>query len=80
MVVMHSYKLLIIEPKVIDNLLPFLRSFVARYSACAFVGVKLSNNEDLINAFEHSVADIGKEFRPGAFRVIFPLFNSLYMR
>ncbi|CAO3655905.1 unnamed protein product [Mucor hiemalis] len=68
------------EPKLVDDLLPFMRSFVARYSACAFVGVNLSNNEDLINAFEHSVADIGKEFRPGAFRVVFPLFNSLYMR
>ena len=57
-----------------------MRTFVARYSACAFVGVNLSNNEDLINAFENSVAEIGKEFRPGVFRVIFPIFNSLYMR
>lgn len=67
-------------PKEIPNLLPFLRSFVARYSACAFVGPKLSNDEDLINAFEHAVTDIGKEFRPGPFRVIFPLLNTLYMK
>jgi hypothetical protein len=68
------------EPKIVPNLLPFLRSFVARYSACAFVGTKLSNDEDLINAFENAVADIGKEFKPGVFRVIFPTFNWLYMR
>lgn len=70
----------IIEPLIVPNLLPFMRSFVARYSACAFVGEKLSNDQDLIHAFENSVSDIGKEFRPGVFRVIFPTLNEIYMR
>ncbi|OBZ87918.1 Ent-kaurene oxidase [Choanephora cucurbitarum] len=63
-----------------DNLLPFIRGFVARYSATAFVGAELSENLDLMNAFENAVSDISHDFRPGVLRVIFPTLNHLYMR
>ncbi|KAI8638058.1 cytochrome P450 [Parasitella parasitica] len=62
----------------VPNLLPFIRRFVSKYSASAFVGVRMCQDENLIRAFEHAVADIGPEFKPGPSRVIFPWFNSFY--
>ncbi|CAO0790883.1 unnamed protein product [Mucor circinelloides] len=60
------------------NLRPFFRRFVAKYSASAFVGTRMCQDENLISAFEHAVADIGTEFRPGPLQVIFPRLNSIY--
>ncbi|KAI8054196.1 cytochrome P450 [Gilbertella persicaria] len=63
-----------------SDLLPFFRSFVARYSASAFVGLHLCQDKDLMNVFENAVADISKDFKPSALRVVFPFFNQIYMR
>ncbi|CEP17038.1 hypothetical protein [Parasitella parasitica] len=68
------------EQFTVPNLLPFLRRFVSKYSASAFVGLRMCQDEDLISAFEHAVADIGPEFKPGPSRVIFPWFNSFYTK
>ncbi|KAL0136700.1 cytochrome P450 CYP5213 [Mucor lusitanicus] len=62
----------------LHNLRPFFRRFVAKYSASAFVGTRMCQDENLISAFEHAVADIGTEFRPGPLQVIFPRLNSIY--
>lgn len=72
--------LLILNIVVVPDLLPFLRSFVARYSASAFVGKELCADENLMNAFENAVSEIGKEMTPGLFRVLFPSFNKLYLK
>lgn len=72
--------LIILNIVVVPDLFPFLRSFVARYSASAFVGKDLCADENLMNAFENAVSDIGKEMTPGLFRVLFPSFNKLYMK
>lgn len=64
----------------VSDLLPFFRRFVSKYSASAFVGLRMCQDENLISAFENAVADIGTEFRPGPFRVIFPLLNSLCLK
>ncbi|GAN02000.1 cytochrome P450 [Mucor ambiguus] len=62
----------------LPDLGPFFRRFVAKYSASAFVGTRMCQDENLISAFEHAVADIGTEFRPGPLQVIFPRLNSIY--
>ncbi|KAK4521511.1 serine/threonine-protein kinase HAL4/sat4 [Mucor velutinosus] len=63
---------------ILRNLRPFFRRFVAKYSASVFVGTRMCQDENLISAFEHAVADIGTEFRPGPLQVIFPRLNSIY--
>ncbi|KAI9254892.1 cytochrome P450 [Sporodiniella umbellata] len=65
---------------VIPDLTPFIRSLVSQYSARAFVGQELCEDEDLMNAFENSITEIGKEMVPGLFRVIFPTLNKFYMK
>lgn len=82
MLTKHVKTLLNVEegPVVIPNLTPFLLSIVARYSARAFVGKELCDDQNLMDAFENSVTDIGKEMTPGLFRVIFPTFNKYYMK
>jgi hypothetical protein len=57
-----------------------LRRFVSKYSASAFVGVDMCKDENLIHAFEHAVADIGKEMKPSPLRVMIPIWNTIYMR
>lgn len=72
--------LIILNIVVVPDLLPFLRGFVARYSASAFVGKELCADENLMNAFENAVSEIGNEMTPGLFRVLFPSFNKLYLK
>ncbi|RCH83888.1 hypothetical protein CU097_004950 [Rhizopus azygosporus] len=80
MIIKHAKHVLNEPEVVVPDLLPFLRSFVARYSASAFVGKELCTDENLMNAFENAVSEIGKEMTPGLFRVIFPFFNKLYLK
>lgn len=64
----------------VPDLLLFLRKFVSKYSASAFVGLEMCEDDNLIYAFEHAVADIGREMKPSPIRVMIPLWNAIYKK
>lgn len=64
----------------VPSLLSFFRSFVSKYSASSFVGLDMCQDKDLLHAFDHSVVEIGDEMKPSPLRVMFPLWNTIYMK
>lgn len=58
----------------------FMKKFISRSSASVLVGSELCRDKDMFNMFENSVTEIGRDFMPGALRVLSPTYNKLHLK
>ncbi|CAO3627500.1 unnamed protein product [Cunninghamella blakesleeana] len=67
------------EGKDFYHVYPMVQHMVAKASAAVFVGINLTQNEQLIDSFKNMVLEVGAELSPKPFFELFPTLNRFRM-